>query len=136
MSDYQTIDAVCNIWTPEALSHRPGWTDEFFVGKVKGKHDSAGITLEAMIEGMDEAGIDIAFLVAAKAGRVGLPGCYHMPLEVVSRAVEQYPDRFRGHARTRPLYGYERRSTVRNRGQGVWLCGRTFISALVRIAAE
>jgi hypothetical protein len=26
-----------------------------------------GITLEAMIEGMDEAGIDIAFLVAAKA---------------------------------------------------------------------
>ena len=55
MSDYQTIDAVCNIWTPEALSHRPGWTDEFFVGKVKGKHDSAGITLEAMIEGMDRS---------------------------------------------------------------------------------
>ena len=95
MADYSVIDAVCNIWTPEALSHRPGWTDEFFVGKVKGKHDSAGITLETMIEGMDEAGIDIAFLVAAKAGRVGLPGCYHMPLEVVSRAVEQYPDRFR-----------------------------------------
>ena len=82
MADYSVIDAVCNIWTPEALSHRPGWTDEFFVGKVKGKHDSAGITLETMIEGMDEAGIDVAFLVAAKAGRVGLPGCYHMPLEV------------------------------------------------------
>ena len=69
MTDYSIIDAVCNIWTPEALSHRPGWTDEFFVGKVKGKHDSAGITLETMIEGMDEAGIDVAFLVAAKAGR-------------------------------------------------------------------
>ena len=53
MADYSVIDAVCNIWTPEALSHRPGWTDEFFVGKVKGKHDSAGITLETMIEGMD-----------------------------------------------------------------------------------
>lgn len=40
MTDYSIIDAVCNIWTPEALSHRPGWTDEFFVGKVKGKHST------------------------------------------------------------------------------------------------
>ena len=107
MADYSVIDAVCNIWTPEALSHRPGWTDEFFVGKVKGKHDSAGITLETMIEGMDEAGIDVAFLVAAKAGRVGLPGCYHMPLEVVSRAVEQYPDRFRGMLGLDPYMGMD-----------------------------
>ena len=107
MADYSVIDAVCNIWTPEALSHRPGWTDEFFVGKVKGKHDSAGITLETMIGGMDEAGIDVAFLVAAKAGRVGLPGCYHMPLEVVSRAVEQYPDRFRGMLGLDPYMGMD-----------------------------
>ena len=107
MADYSVIDAVCNIWTPEALSHRPGWTDEFFVGKVKGKHDSAGITLETMIEGMDDAGIDVAFLVAAKAGRVGLPGCYHMPLEVVSRAVEQYPDRFRGMLGLDPYMGMD-----------------------------
>ena len=107
MADYSVIDAVCNIWTPEALSHRPGWTDEFFVGKVKGKHDSAGITLETMIEGMDEAGIDVAFLVAAKAGRVGLPGCYHMPLEVVSRAVEQHPDRFRGMLGLDPYMGMD-----------------------------
>ena len=78
-----------------------------FVGKVKGKHDSAGITLETMIEGMDEAGIDVAFLVAAKAGRVGLPGCYHMPLEVVSRAVEQYPDRFRGMLGLDPYMGMD-----------------------------
>jgi len=94
--DYQAIDAITNIWTPEALSHRPNWTDDFFVGKVKGKHDSGGISLEDMLAGMDEAGIGIAFLVAAKTGRVGLPGCYHMPPEVVARAVEQYPDRFRG----------------------------------------
>jgi predicted TIM-barrel fold metal-dependent hydrolase len=94
--DYQAIDAITNIWTPEALSHRPNWTDDFFVGKVKGKHDSGGISLEDMLAGMDEAGISMAFLVAAKTGRVGLPGCYHMPPEVVARAVEQYPDRFRG----------------------------------------
>jgi predicted TIM-barrel fold metal-dependent hydrolase len=94
--DYQAIDAITNIWTPEALSHRPNWTDDFFVGKVKGKHDSGGISLEDMLAGMDEAGIGMAFLVAAKTGRVGLPGCYHMPPEVVARAVEQHPDRFRG----------------------------------------
>lgn len=93
---YQAIDAVVNIWTPEALSHRPNWTDDFFVGKVKGEHDSGGITLESMLQDMDEAGIGIALLVAAKTGRVGLPGCYHMPPEVVTKAVEQYPDRFRG----------------------------------------
>ena len=100
--DYQAIDAVVNIWTAEALSHRPAWTDEFFVGKVKGKHDSAGISLEQMLAGMDAANIEYAFLVAAKSGRVGLPGCYHMPPQVVADAVAKYPDRFFG------LVGIER----------------------------
>ena len=95
-NEYQAIDAVVNIWTPEALSHRPNWTNDFFVGKVKGKHDSGGISLESMLQDMDEAGIGIALLVAAKTGRVGLPGCYHMPPEVVANAVKQYPNRFRG----------------------------------------
>ena len=30
--DYGAIDAVVNIWTPEALEHRPHWGDDFFVG--------------------------------------------------------------------------------------------------------
>ena len=94
--DYQAIDTVVNIWTAEALSHRPGWTDEFFVGKVKGKHGSGGISLEQMLEGMDAANIERGFLVAAKSGRVGLPGCYHMPPEVVADAVAKYPGRFFG----------------------------------------
>jgi hypothetical protein len=94
--DYRAIDAVVNIWTPEALLHRPRWTDEFFVGKVKGKHDSRGISLEVMLESMDGAGIGVGFLIAAKAGRIGLPGCYHMPAEVVAQAVEKYPGRFNG----------------------------------------
>ncbi len=95
-AEYLAIDAVVNIWTPEALSHRPGWTDEFFVGKVKGSHDSRGISLEAMIAQMDSAGIGRAFLVAAKTGRPGLPGSYHMPPEVVADAISAYPDRFSG----------------------------------------
>jgi predicted TIM-barrel fold metal-dependent hydrolase len=104
---YKTIDAVVNIWTQEALSHRPGWTDEFFIGKVKGKHGSGGISLEKMLEGMDKAGIELGFLVAAKAGRVGLPGCYHMPLEVVAEAVAKYPKRFLGLAGIDPFMGMD-----------------------------
>ena len=105
--DYKAIDAVVNIWTPEALSHRPGWTDEFFVGKVKGQHGSGGISLEKMIEDMDAAGIELGFLIAAKAGRIGLPGCYHMPLEVVAEAVAKYPKRFLGLVGIDPFMGMD-----------------------------
>ena len=106
-TDYKAVDAVANIWTKEALSHRPSWTDEFFVGKVKGKHSSSGISLEEMIASMDEARIQCAFLVAAKAGRKGLPGCYHMPVSVVADAVEKYPDRFFGLVGIDPFMGME-----------------------------
>lgn len=102
----EVIDAVVNIWTSEALSHRPGWGKDFFVGKMKA--DPAlmtGLTLEAMIERMDAAGIGHAFLIAPKSGRVGLPGCYHLPYEIVAKAVERYPDRFRGLAGIDPYEG-------------------------------
>ena len=33
-ADYEVIDAVVNIWTEEALAHRPGWGDDFFVDKM------------------------------------------------------------------------------------------------------
>jgi hypothetical protein len=106
-NDYKVIDAVANIWTPEALSHRPDWTDDFFVGKVKGNHDSRGISLEAMLEQMDSAGIQRSFLVSAKTGRPGLPGSYHMPPEVVANAVALYPDRFSGLIGLDPYMGME-----------------------------
>ena len=105
--DFKVVDAVVNIWTAEALSHRPTWTDDFFVGKVKGQHSSAGISLEQMIESMDEANIQSAFLVAAKAGRKGLPGCYHMPVEVVADAVARYPNRFFGLVGIDPCTGMD-----------------------------
>ena len=93
----RAIDAVVNIWTEEALSHRPDWGDDFFVGKMKAKSNiMPGLSLEAMIERMDAAGIDHGFLIAAKSGRIGLPGCYHMPPQVVADAVQQHPDKFSG----------------------------------------
>lgn len=105
--DVRAIDAVVNLWTGEALSHRPGWTDDFFLGKVRGRHSSDGISLEQMLGEMDEAGIELGFLVAAKSGRVGLPGCYHMPPEVVARAVAAHPDRFLGLVGIDPYQGMD-----------------------------
>ena len=72
--DVKAIDAVVNIWTPEALSHRPDWKDGFFAGKVKAKSPMPGMGLEQMLERMAEAGIERGLLVAARTGRLGLPG--------------------------------------------------------------
>jgi len=105
---YKAIDAVVNIWTREALSHRPDWGDEFFVGKMNAENDlMAGLSLEEIIEKMEEAGIDKAFLIAARAGRVGLPGCYHMPYSVVADASAKYPERFYGLAGIDPFEGMD-----------------------------
>ena len=105
---YKAIDAVVNIWTREALSHRPDWGDEFFVGKMNAENDlMAGLSLEEIIEKMEEAGIEKAFLIAARAGRVGLPGCYHMPYSVVADACAKYPERFYGLAGIDPFEGMD-----------------------------
>ena len=94
-SDIRAIDAVVNIWTEEALSHRPDWRDKFFVDKVKAKDSlMAGLTLEQMLERMESANIEHAFLIAPKSGRPGLKGCYHMPPSVVADAVRRTPGGF------------------------------------------
>ena len=105
---YKAIDAVVNIWTREALSHRPDWGDEFFVDKMNAENAlMAGLSLEEMIEKMEEAGIEKAFLIAARTGRVGLPGCYHMPYSVVADACAKYPERFYGLAGIDPFEGMD-----------------------------
>ena len=102
------IDAVVNLWTEEALKVRPDWAEEFFSGKMKAKNSlMAGLTLEQMIERMESAGIEHGFLIAAKSGRPGLPGCYHMPPEVVADAVRKYPDKFSGMIGIDPFTGMD-----------------------------
>lgn len=102
----RAIDAVVNLWTPEALAHRPGWGPGFFVGKMK--VDGAlmrGLSLTEIIDRMERAGIERAFLVASKSGRPGLPGCYHLPYKLVVDAVQRHPDRFHGLAGVDPHEG-------------------------------
>lgn len=103
---FEAIDAVVNIWTEEALSHRPDWRDGFFEGKMRVKPDiAAGLSLGQMLERMDRAGIGRAFLIATKAGRLGHPSTYHLPPELVRDAVQKHPDRFCGLAGIDPHEG-------------------------------
>lgn len=121
MTDVRAVDAVVNLWTPEALACRPGWGPGFFVGKMKA--DEAlmrGLSLEELIARMDEAGIAHGFLLAHKSGRPGLPGCYHLPYRLVADAVARHPDRFHGLIGIDPFMGMdgvrELESAVRNHG--------------------
>ncbi len=104
-NDIAAIDAVVNIWTPEALAGRPD-RRAFYVDKMQVPEEIfTGISLEETLRRMDEARIEIAFLIAAKVGPLGPPACYHVPSEVVSEAVRRYPDRFRGLAGIDPTEG-------------------------------
>ncbi len=104
-NDIAAIDAVVNIWTPEALAGRPD-RRAFYVDKMQVPEEIfTGISLEETLRRMDEARIEIAFLIAAKVGPLGPPACYHVPYELVADAVRRYPDRFRGLAGVDPTEG-------------------------------
>ncbi|MBN9526884.1 MAG: amidohydrolase [Alphaproteobacteria bacterium] len=103
--EIRAIDTVVNIWTREALAGRPD-RSQFYTGKIgldRGTFE--GITHEEMLRRMDAAGIEIAFLIAAKVGQLGHPSCYHVPYELVADAVQAHPDRFRGLAGLDPTEG-------------------------------
>lgn len=102
----RAIDAVVNIWTEEVIKLRPSWRDQFFEGKMKAKRETvSGMSLEAMIARMDAAGIERAFLIATKAGRLGHPSTFHIPYKIVYDAVQKHPDRFYGLAGIDPYEG-------------------------------
>lgn len=101
----RAIDAVVNIWTPEALAGRPS-REEFYTSKVKVDRETyEGIPLETMLQRMDRAGIERAFLIAAKVGPAMHRACYHVPYRLVAEAVEKHPDRFLGLAGIDPTEG-------------------------------
>ena len=103
---YSAVDAVVNIWTPEALAHRPDWRDEFFVGKMGvDRQTSEGVSVDDMLARMDRAGIDKAFLIATRAGPLGHPSCYRIPYELVAETCARAPDRLYGLAGIDPLDG-------------------------------
>ena len=106
--DFGIIDTVVNIWTTEALKHRPDWRTDFFVGKLGvDKNTSDGVSLEQLLEKMDDAQIEKAFLIATRAGPTGHPSCYRIPYELVAETCAQAPERLYGLAGIDPLDGMD-----------------------------
>ena len=103
--DIPAIDAVVNIWTPEALAGRPD-RRAFYTEKMRVDTGTfEGLSLEEMLARMDAANIEMAFLIAAKVGPIGPRACYHVPYRLVAEAVQRYPERFRGLAGLDPTEG-------------------------------
>jgi predicted TIM-barrel fold metal-dependent hydrolase len=105
--NYQAIDAVVNIWTPQALAIRPN-RDAFYGGKIGVKSETLrGVSHEEMLRRMDAAGIERSFLIAAKVGPLLHKSSYHVPYELAAEAVNRYPDRFYGLAGLDPTEGMD-----------------------------
>lgn len=102
----QAIDCVVNPITPEIMRLRPAWSKAFWHGKIgRDASISEGLDLPEMLALMDRAGIERSLLVATKTGQLGLPGSWHLPYEIVARAVQQYPHRFSALAGLDPTEG-------------------------------
>lgn len=102
----KAIDCVVNPITPEVIGMRPKWFADFYANKIgRDSAISKGMPHERMLELMDAAGIERAFLIATKTGRLGLPGSWHMPYEIVAKAVRAHPSRFPGLAGIDPTEG-------------------------------
>ncbi len=104
--DIPAIDAVVNLWTPEAYALRPDTTRGFFVDKIGVEEQTyTGISLDEILARMDAAGTEKSFLIASRSGQLGLPASVHIPYEMVASAVSRYPDRFYGLAGIDPTQG-------------------------------
>lgn len=105
--DVMAIDIVANIWTREALAGRPD-RESFFRGKIGvDRATFEGVELDEMLARMDAAGIERAFLVAAKVGETWHPAGYHVPYALVAEAVRRHPTRFSGLAGLDPTEGMD-----------------------------
>ena len=104
----KAIDAVVNIQTEEAMAHRPKDRENFYLDKIGVDAQTfKGLTLDEMLNRMDNAGIEKAFLIAPKIGRKGLAGSYDIPYQLVVDAVKKFPDRFYGIAGIDPFDGMD-----------------------------
>jgi len=105
--EMKAIDFGTNLFTEEANRIRPKeHLRQFYTQKIGIEpRMMEGISVEEMLEKMDRAGIEIALLIATKAGPLGPPYTYHLPYKMVADVVNKYPDRFRGLAGIDPTEG-------------------------------
>lgn len=102
----QAVDIVCNLFTEAEVALRGESVGRGFLTKVRlASDDQRGVPVPALIDMLDEAGVEIAFLPATKAGDLRYRDSWHLPYERVAEVCSQYPDRFRGLAGVDPTMG-------------------------------
>lgn len=104
----QAIDIVCNLYTPEMVAARPSWSSSFFGDKLgQDENIVRGVEVPDLITRLQEASIEMAFLLATKAGPAWDPESARTPYEAVAAVVEQHPDQFVGIAGVDPTEGMD-----------------------------
>jgi predicted TIM-barrel fold metal-dependent hydrolase len=103
----RAIDAVCAIRPPDVAREQRMWRG-FLVDKIHASEEVwEGLSVERLLEKMDAAGVERAFLVAAKSGPWYATTSSHTPYEAVARVIEGHPDRFYGLAGIDPTESME-----------------------------
>ncbi len=103
--EFQAIDAVVNIRTPEVVNRRE---HEFRLYDEHFGQEEQILSLDDLVSQMDKNNIEKAFLIAVKRGSkyFGFSDLA-VPYEVVYEATQEYPDRFYGLAGIDPWEGME-----------------------------
>jgi uncharacterized protein len=100
------IDIVCNLFTEDEVALRGDSVGPEFLAKVRLSEDRRpGISVAAMLDMLDEAGVDLAFLPATKAGGYRMRDSWHVPYERIADVCRQHPGRLRGLAGIDPTMG-------------------------------
>ena len=92
--DIWAIDIMCNFEFADPDVVRPDWYEGFIGDKIGGGR--AEITPAELIDRMDRAHIQHAFLLAEKAGSTDHRIHKRIPMASVARLVQAHPDRFSG----------------------------------------
>lgn len=93
-ADIWAIDVVCNFEFADPDVVRPAWYTEFIGDKIGA--DAAEITPRQLLDKMDRAHVEHAFLLAEKAGSTSQQIHKRIPMASVARMVQAHPDRFSG----------------------------------------
>lgn len=106
----KAIDIVCNLLTPERIARRGSghilYTKSLRPGGV-GSAGKQGVTVDELVQRMDDANIDKAFLIAEKTGSKFHGITWNPTYEEIAEAANKYPDRFYTLAGIDPLEGME-----------------------------
>ncbi len=106
MSNY--VDIVVNLFSPaEVAGGQTGFDANFMEQVCMPEALRSGVTMDAYLKLMDEAGIERSLLIAVRAGDRAMAGSFEVPYEKVAEWCRAHPDRFSGLAGVDPYRGVE-----------------------------